>query len=149
MVGAETADLLSLQGKRCIIVEMLTTIASGMARNNRMELTDRLAERGTEMLTRVRVARAVGTTLTLRHDDGSSRDIEVGDALLFATGPAPVRDVVPLLEDAGIDYELAGDCYRPGDFLSCLRDGLLAAMSVDQRFRDVRGVREGKRIKHG
>jgi pyruvate/2-oxoglutarate dehydrogenase complex dihydrolipoamide dehydrogenase (E3) component len=138
MVGAEAADLLSVQGKRCVIVEMLGTIATGMARNNRMELTDRLAERGTQMLTRVLVERAAGTTLTLRSADPSAaghRDIDVGDALIFATGPAPVRDVVPLLEEAGIDYELAGDCYRPGDFLSCLRDGQLAALSVDHRFR--------------
>jgi 2,4-dienoyl-CoA reductase-like NADH-dependent reductase (Old Yellow Enzyme family)/thioredoxin reductase len=135
MVGAETVDLFTLQGKQCTIVEMLGTIAAGMARNNRMELTERLAARGTPMLTRVKVERAVGTTLTLRADDGATRDIDVGDALIFATGPAPVRDVVPLLDEASIDYELAGDCYRPGDFLSCLRDGWLAALSVDHRFR--------------
>ena len=51
---------------------------------------------------------------------------------LFATGPAPMRDVVSLLEAAGIHYELAGDCYRPGDFLSCLRDGFLAGLAVDR-----------------
>ena len=137
MVGAETADLLSVQGKHCTIVEMLGTIASGIARNNRMELVERLAARGAEMLTRVKVARAYGNTLSLRFDDGATRDIAAGDALIFATGPAPVRDVVPLLEEAGIEYELAGDCYRPGDFLSCLRDGWLAALSVDHRFRGV------------
>ena len=137
MVGAETADLFSAQGKHCSIVEMLGTIASGMARNNRMELVERLAARGTEMLTRVKVKRAHGNTLSLRFDDGATREIEVGDALIFATGPAPVREVVALLEEAGIDYELAGDCYRPGDFLSCLRDGWLAALSVDHRFRGV------------
>ncbi len=137
MVGAETADLLTVQGKQCTIVEMLGTIANGMARNNRMELVERLAARGTPMLTRVKVEHAVGNTLTLRADDGTARDIDVGDALIFATGPAPVRDVVPLLEEAGVDYELAGDCYRPGDFLSCLRDGWLAALSVDHRFRGV------------
>ena len=37
MVGAEAADLLTVQGKQCTIVEMLGTIANGMARNNRME----------------------------------------------------------------------------------------------------------------
>ena len=136
MVGAETADLLSVQGKQCTLIEMLGTIAAGMARNNRMELVERLAARGTEMLTRVKVERAHENTLSLRFDDGATREIEVGDALIFATGPAPVRDVVALLEEAGIDYELAGDCYRPGDFLSCLRDGWLAALSVDHRFRD-------------
>ena len=139
MVGAETADLLSVQGKQCTLIEMLGTIAAGMARNNRMELVERLAARGTPMLTRVKVVRAAGITLTLREDSNTAHstmhDIDVGDALIFATGPAPVRDVVPLLEAAGVDYELAGDCYRPGDFLSCLRDGWLVALSVTQRFR--------------
>jgi 2,4-dienoyl-CoA reductase-like NADH-dependent reductase (Old Yellow Enzyme family)/thioredoxin reductase len=145
MVGAETADLFTLQGKQCTIVEMLGTIASGMARNNRQELVERLAARGTALLTRVKVERAAGTTLTLRADDGATRDIDVGDALIFATGPAPVRDVVALLEEAGVDYELAGDCYRPGDFLSCLRDGWLAALSVDHRFRDIANVKDKNR----
>ncbi len=135
MVGAEAADLLSVQGKHCTIVEMLGTIANGMARNNRMELVERLAARSTQLLTRVKVERAIGGTLTLHGGDGTIRDIEAGDALIFATGPAPVRDVVPLLDEAGVDYELAGDCYRPGDFLSCLRDGWLAALSLERRFR--------------
>ena len=144
MVGAETADLLSVQGKQCTIVEMLGAIANGMARNNRMELVERLAARGTQMLTRVKVERAVGDTLTLRGDDGTIRNIPVGDVLIFATGPVPVRDVVPLLEEAGVDFELAGDCYRPGDFLSCLRDGWLAAQSVEHRFRGATAVNAGK-----
>jgi 2,4-dienoyl-CoA reductase-like NADH-dependent reductase (Old Yellow Enzyme family)/thioredoxin reductase len=135
MVGAECADLLSVQGKQCTIIEMLGTIAAGMARNNRMELVERLAERGTRMLTRVKVEHAAGTVLQLKSDDGRLQEIDVGDTLIFATGPAPVRDAVPLLEAAGVDYELAGDCYRPGDFLSCLRDGMLAALSVEHRFR--------------
>src|SRR6185436_7813864 len=61
MVGAETADLLTVQGKQCTIVEMLRTIASGMARNNRMELVERLAARGTQMLTHVKIEHATGT----------------------------------------------------------------------------------------
>ena len=136
MVGAETADMLCARGKQCTIIEMQDIIAAGMARNNRMELVERLVAQGVELLTRVKVVSAEGTTLTLRDDDGKIQDIDVGDALIFATGPAPVRDVVPLLEEAGVDYELAGDCYRPGDFLSCLRDGWLAALSVDHRFRE-------------
>ena len=57
-----------------------------------MELVERLAAKGTELLTRVRVVKAEGTTLTLKHNDGAQREVEIGDALLFATGPAPVRD---------------------------------------------------------
>jgi hypothetical protein len=59
------------------------------------------------------------------------RSIEMGDVLMIAIGPRPVRDVVELLEAVGVPYELAGDCYRPGDFLTAIRDGAMVAMSVD------------------
>jgi len=44
---------------------------------------------------------------------------------------------------------LVGDCYRPGDFLSCLRDGWLAALSVDHRFRDAAAMEGKKAFQHG
>lgn len=136
MVGVETADSLALQGKRCTIIEALDTIAGGMARNNRMELLDRLKARGAAILCGVMVERAHGTHLDLRATDGTVSSVEIGDCLVIATGPEPDRDVVPLLEEAGVEYELAGDCYRPGDFLSCLRDAWMVALSLEHRFRD-------------
>ena len=33
-----------------------------------------------------------------------------------------------------LDYALAGDCNQPGDFLSCLRDAWMVALSLDRRF---------------
>lgn len=136
MVGVETADLLALQGKRCTIIEALDTVAGGMARNNRMELLDRLKARGTAILSGVMVVKAHGTNLELRAADGTARGVEIGDCLVIATGPDPDRDVVPLLEAAGVEYALAGDCYQPGDFLSCLRDAWMVALSLEHRFRD-------------
>ena len=138
MVGVETADLLTLQGKRCTIIEALDSVAGGMARNNRMELLDRLQARGTEILTGVTVEKARGTSLGLRAADGCARSVAIGDCLIVATGPEPDRDVVPLLEEAGIEYALAGDCNRPGDFLSCLRDAWMVALSVEHRVRNAR-----------
>jgi hypothetical protein len=32
-----------------------------------------------------------------------------------------------------VPYELAGDCYRPGDFLTALRDAWLVALAVEHR----------------
>ena len=137
MVGVETADLLAQQGKRCTIIEMLDIIAQGMARNNRMELLERLKARGTEILSGMTVEKAHGAKLDLRGADGAARTIGIGDCLVIATGPEPDREVMPLLEEAGVEYELVGDCYRPGDFLSCLRDAWMVALSVEHRFRSV------------
>ena len=65
-----------------------------------------------------------------------SGGIDIGDCLIVATGPEPVRDAVQVVEAAGVDYVLAGDCYRPGDFLSCLRDAWMVALSIEHRFRN-------------
>ena len=134
MVGIETADLLSQQGKRCVVIEVLDTLAQGMARNNRMELLDRLKERGVSMQLNVRVERATGKTIEIQTANHTRRSIEIGDCLIIATGPHPERDVMQAVEEAGIEYELAGDCYKPGDFLSCLRDAWMVAFSIEHRF---------------
>jgi hypothetical protein len=52
-----------------------------------------------------------------------------------AIGPQPERPLAGALDEAGIDYALVGDCSRPGDFLSCIRDAWMVALSTATRFR--------------
>jgi pyruvate/2-oxoglutarate dehydrogenase complex dihydrolipoamide dehydrogenase (E3) component len=134
MVGIETADLLSQQGKRCTVIEALASLAPGMARNNRMELLDRLKSRDVRIMLASKVTQAGGKCLDVRTGEGSTQQIEVGDCLVIATGPAPVREAVAAIQAAGVAYALAGDCNEPGDFLSCLRDAWMVALSIDHRF---------------
>jgi len=135
MVGIETADLLSLRGVSCTVVEALATVAPGMARNNRMELIERVTARGTRIITGASVIGAAGSALELRGADGSITSLDVGDVLIVAIGPAPDREASRACEAAGVPHAVVGDAYRPGDFLSCLRDAWLTALSVDNRFR--------------
>ena len=134
MVGMETADLLTLQGKSCTVVETLGTAAAGMARNNRMELLDRLKLRGTRILLNSKVVNAAGRTLDVQTGENTAQHLDIGDCLVVATGPAPELGAVAVVEQAGIPYALAGDCNQPGDFLSCLRDAWMVALSIDSRF---------------
>lgn len=132
MVGMEAADLLLARKARVRVVETLAGVAMGMARNNRFELIERVAAQGGEVLTDAKIEGFAGRTMNLRiGSSASSRSIELGDVLMIAIGPRPVRDAVEVLEAAGVPYELAGDCYRPGDFLAAIRDGAMVAMSVD------------------
>jgi dimethylglycine catabolism A len=132
MVGMETADLLSLRGVSCTVVETLAFVAEGMARNNRMELIERVRSRGTRVLTQVRVIGAEGTTLELEAPDGTVTRIEIGEFLIVAIGPAPDREAAALCEEAGVPYALVGDANKPGDFLTCLRDAAMVALSISQ-----------------
>ena len=141
MVGVETADLLSVRGVQCTVVEALRTVAEGMARNNRMELIERVAERGTRILTEARVIDARDAHLELEGADGATTRLDIGKFLIIAIGPAPDREAAQMCEEAGVPYALVGDANKPGDFLTCLRDAWMVALSVDQRFRQSGAVR--------
>lgn len=130
MVGVETAEVLVSKGCRVTIIEMLDAIAADMPRNNRTDITQRLLAAGVEALTNARVERVAETTLTISVG-GETREMPIGDQLILAVGAEPDREVIPLLEEAGIPHVLVGDCNRPGDFLSALRDAWLTALSVD------------------
>jgi dimethylglycine catabolism A len=136
MVGMETADLLSSRGIECAVVETLRTVADGMARNNRMELIERVAARGTRILTEARVVDAAGAHLDLEGADGTTTRLDVGDFLIIAIGPAADEEGARVCAEAGVEYAIVGDAYKPGDFLSCLRDAWMVGLSVDQRFRN-------------
>jgi pyruvate/2-oxoglutarate dehydrogenase complex dihydrolipoamide dehydrogenase (E3) component len=136
MVGMETADLLSVRGIECTVVETLRNAAEGMARNNRMELIERVAARGARVLTEARVVDAAGAKLELEGADGATTRLDIGDFLIVAIGPAPDKDAARACEEAGVPYALVGDANKPGDFLTCLRDAWMVALSVDHRFRE-------------
>jgi 2,4-dienoyl-CoA reductase-like NADH-dependent reductase (Old Yellow Enzyme family)/thioredoxin reductase len=130
MVGAELADLLRLRGVRLRIVEMLPGIAGGMARNNRLELVERL-EPVAELRTSCRVLALRGSTIVLRQGEGEPEELPIGQALIFATGPRPDTEVLAAVVATGIAYERIGDCSVPGDFLAAVRDGWMAALAID------------------
>ena len=133
MVGMEAADLLLARGGvQVTVLEMTASVAQGMARNNRMELIERVQARGGRILTETHIAAVRADSIETRTREGEPGTVEIGDVLMIAIGPRPVRDAVAALEAAGVPYELAGDCYRPGDFLTALRDAAMVALSVDR-----------------
>ena len=134
MVGMETADLLTSRGVTCTVIEALAGVAEGMARNNRLELVERVLARGARVLTRAHVVAAAGSSLELEGADGAVQRIDVGEVLIVAIGPAPDREAVTICEEAGVPYALVGDANKPGDFLTGLRDAAMTALSVDRRF---------------
>jgi hypothetical protein len=112
-----------------------------MARNNRMELIERVAARGARILTDARVLDAEGSSLELEGRDGATTKLAIGEFLIIAIGPAADREGAQACEEAGVPYALVGDANRPGDFLTCLRDAWMVALSVDHRFK-TEGSRE-------
>jgi pyruvate/2-oxoglutarate dehydrogenase complex dihydrolipoamide dehydrogenase (E3) component len=131
MVGAELADLLRLQDCSIRVLEMQSGAAAGMARNNRMELLERLAADGVEVVTDCRIDSVAGDLLHVRIAGAAPSQLPVGDWLVFATGPQPQLDVVAAVQDAGVPFTRIGDAQTPGDFLAAIRDGWMAALALD------------------
>ncbi|MDB5804553.1 MAG: hypothetical protein JWN73_1875 [Betaproteobacteria bacterium] len=130
MVGAETADALRVRGVQTSVLEMQPLIANGMARNNRLELVERLAADGVRLVTDCRILGGSGTGLDIQIKDAQQSRHEIGDWLVFATGPKPNLEVLDMVEATGIPYARVGDCNAPGDFLAALRDAWMVAVSV-------------------
>lgn len=131
MVGAELADLLRLQDCRLQVLEMQAAAAAGMARNNRMELLERLEADGVRIITRCRIEAAVGNELHVQIGDAAPGKLEIGQVLVFATGPEPDLSVLPAIEAAGVPFTRIGDGQTPGDFLAAVRDAWMAALALD------------------
>lgn len=141
MVGAELADLLRLQDCRIQLLEMTSTFAGGMARNNRLELLERLEADGVRLVPRCRIESAVGDRLQVQIGDEGPSELEIGRVLVFATGPEPELSVLPALEATGIPYTRIGDSQAPGDFLAAIRDAGMAALALDAERQPAGGLR--------
>jgi len=131
MVGAEVADALRLKDITSHLIELRSDIARGMARNNRFELIERLAAHGTTILTDCAITDVDGNHMTIEIAGHAPSNIDIGQILIFATGPRPNREVVRIVEATGIPFATIGDCNIPGDFLSGLRDASMAALSLE------------------
>lgn len=145
MVGAELADLLRLQDCRIQMLEMQASAALGMARNNRMELLERLEASGVRVITRCRIEAAVGNELHVQVGDAAPARLEIGQVLVFATGPEPDLSVLPAIEAAGVPCTRIGDSQAPGDFLAAVRDAWMAALALDVERAPVTGLRAAGR----
>ena len=130
-VGAEVADALRLKGASINLIEMRDGIALGMARNNRFELIERLAEYGVRIFTRCTISNISGNQLEIRAEGNEAETLDIGQYLILATGPRPNLELLPTLEATRIPFVRIGDCNAPGDFLSSVRDACMAALSVD------------------
>ncbi len=133
MVGVELADLLRVIGCRVQVLEVLPVAASGMARNNKFELLERLEAAGVRLLTQCRILSLEGRHARIQVGQAEPTEIPVGDALVFATGPRANDELLDTVQSLGIAYARIGDCNAPGDFLAAIRDGWMVGLGIDNQ----------------
>ena len=130
-VGLEVADLLSQRGCDITLVEPRASLAEGMSKSNRMEVIDRIRAAKVNILLKTEAVAATSGKLTLRNSSGEENSHSIGSFLIFALGAQPNLEMVAVLEQAEVAYIAIGDCYQPGDFMSCLRDARMVGASID------------------
>lgn len=131
LVGIEAADLLVERGCEVVIVELRDVIAPEMARNNRYEIVQRLKEAGTPIYTGTTISGVDGDEIIVTAREGEAR-IPVGDAVVVAVGSQPNHDVMPAVIASGVRHVLVGDCNKPGDFMTAIRDAAMVALTVGE-----------------
>jgi 2,4-dienoyl-CoA reductase-like NADH-dependent reductase (Old Yellow Enzyme family)/NADPH-dependent 2,4-dienoyl-CoA reductase/sulfur reductase-like enzyme len=132
MVGIETAEVLGVRGCAVTVIEMLPVVAREMARNNRFDVLARLEQYGVRLLTETTIEKVVDGKLVLMHKAERSFH-DPGDAVVLAVGPEPNRDATAIIEEAGLPSVLVGDCNRPGDFLTAIRDASMTVLAINDR----------------
>lgn len=137
MVGIELVDLLVAQGCTATVIELTSSVATEMARNNRLDILLRLEGSGVTIMTESKVRRIEGDEMVVGTPDGEVR-VALEGPIVLAVGPVPNREVVPVVEGLGLPYVLIGDCNEPGDFLTGIRDASLAALAIDDLRTDPR-----------
>lgn len=134
MVGIEVADILLAKKCKMTIIEIGPAVAPAMARNNRTDIMLRLKAGGVKVMVSTQIKAALGSELIVNTAAGESC-IDAGDVVIEAIGPLCDRSVVPIVEAAGVPYVLVGDCSEPGgDFMTAIRDGFMAAWTLETRF---------------
>ncbi len=136
LIGLETADYLTAQGKRATVFEMKSEVASELTKSRRTLLLDRLDDKCTKLVTDARVisAQKHGSKITLNVEAGGKmKEYEGFDAVIVAVGRKPNKALSldkEEFEKAGIKVYVIGDAAGGGFALNAVRDGFMCAAKI-------------------
>ena len=127
-------DFVREQGKRAGLVEVVPSGCITLGRQGEtLAPMAELAAAGVRVITQCRIESLSERHLTVKIGQAASKQLPIGQVLIFANGPRSNIDVVAALEQAGVPYARVGECHAPGDFLSAIRDGWMVALGIDQQ----------------
>jgi len=128
LVGCETAEFLTEQGKQVTIVEMLSEIGADIGPFNRRFVLDRLADIGVKCVTDAKVAALSPTGVIL---DAADHTELKADAVIFATGTVCENRLLSELNGLVPVILSVGDCANPrGRVQQAVSTGYHAGLTV-------------------
>jgi 2,4-dienoyl-CoA reductase (NADPH2) len=128
LVGCETAEFLTEQGKQVTIVEMLSEIGADIGPFNRRFVLNRLEDIGVRCIADAKVSALTPTGVIL---DAADQPEIKGDAVIFATGTVCEDRLLRELSGAVPVLLSVGDCANPrGRVQQAVATGYHAGLTV-------------------
>ena len=128
MVGCETAEFLTQQGKKVTIVEMLKRIGSDILATNRPFLLTRLKNADTRMETNATVEEITDNGVRIRRNGGS--DFLDGDTAVLAVGFRADKKLAEELRGKVPALYSVGDCVEPRRIKEAIEEGFCVGMEI-------------------
>ena len=128
--GVETADLLISRNCNVTLIEAQGSLAKKISKSNRSEILERLKHASATIMINTQVLGITGAKMEIASKEVAFSQHVVGDYLVIATGVRPNNEMRAELEASDIPFVAVGDCYEPGDFMTCLRDGWMVGASI-------------------
>ena len=123
LVGCETADFLSQQGKKVTVVRRGPEMASKMYPSNRFALLARLQDKGVTLVTDVKEYEVINDDGLVLIDSQGKRQTLDADTIVLAAGASPNDKLAKALAGKVGEIHLTGDCAKPGRILDAIHDG--------------------------
>jgi 2,4-dienoyl-CoA reductase (NADPH2) len=129
VVGMETAELLSEQGKKVVMV-VRSKLGRGMVRMIYHILRGKLEKAGVEILTRTRTLEIDSSGVRVMIPGGEERRIEA-DTVVLATGSRGNRSLLDGLEGVVPEIHVIGDALKPRNIMTAIYQGAMVGRALD------------------
>lgn len=127
LVGCETADYLSGNGKSVTIVEMLKSTAKDIGPAARFFLRKRLKEKMVRIITQAKVKSISEECVILETPSGEEKIVPF-DTIVMATGATTVNDLEEQVKGIVPEVYVIGDAVKPGKILAAVEKGAELAL---------------------
>ncbi|MDP2954626.1 MAG: FAD-dependent oxidoreductase, partial [Chloroflexota bacterium] len=128
LVGCETADVLSEQGKKVTVTRRGPRMAEKMQPHLRSLLLHRLAAKGVTLLTGVKYEEVTPQGLKITHEGKTS--LVEADTIVIAAGAQPDTSLYQALQGKVPELHLVGDAMAPRKIESAMEEGYRAGLTV-------------------
>jgi 2-enoate reductase len=128
-MGCEIAAYLAAQGKKVILVEMLSDLAIDLENRSRAALLQMLKKNGVEILTDRRVL-GIETGYVLLTDGEQNKGEVAVDSVILALGLKPNRTLLQPLKENFKECYAIGDCLEPRRIYQAVHEGAFIGRAI-------------------